>query len=111
MGKKDNVIHIIGITTSPEKPQSSLQGKKENKVEKVTEVRLWSPDCQTKEFGIYNVYNGVLLGDLLIMHEKNLSRASERLIWQQYRGWTGRKSQPKDIKTNDYCNSPGKVGG
>lgn len=92
--KKDNVIHITGITTSPEKPQSSLQGKKEYKLGKITGVRLPSPDCQTKEFGIYTLHNGVLLGDLLIMHEKNLSRASERLIWQQYRGWTGRKSQP-----------------
>lgn len=94
---------MTGITTSPETSQSLLQGTKEDKSRKGN--RSQSPECKLKSLELT-----IVLEDFLIMREKNQSWAFERLIWQQCRGQTGGKSQPKGRKTSDYCNSPGMEG-
>lgn len=105
VGKRENVIHITQITTSPDNLQSSFQRTVEYKVEKIIGARLQSI-LNGKEFRIYPCIRGVLL-EIFLMHGKNQNRTSERLTRQQYKEQTGEKSikveRPATIAIAQTC--------
>lgn len=54
------------------------------------------------------MFNGVLLEDFSITHEKNQSRAFESWTWKQHR--TDEKEAPRGRQTSHYSSSPGTWG-